>query len=118
MRLDLDQLFSKAAKVLFLISVCFMMVISCITPVWAIGTTPSAPHQGEAQLHDIQRKSEEVLERMPDLEESQRKTSGTGLNSVQGSADLDKLHTPANSQDATTVKQEFENLIDRVTGRD
>ncbi len=96
---------------------CALMLFSSAYPAFAINSYQSKPTEGETQLLDIQRQTDEAARKPPiGLEETQEKTQG-GLNEVQGTADIDKQKRPENSQSATSVEESIKNVLDKVTGK-
>lgn len=93
--------------------ICAFLLISNAYPAMAIGGSKSNPRDGEANLTEIERYSEKVLEDGPKSpQEYNRQSPGKGgLNEVQGTADKDKMKTPENSRGTTfeeQVKEAFE----------
>ncbi|MBD2516497.1 hypothetical protein H6G93_16035 [Nostoc sp. FACHB-973] len=96
---------------------CALLLLSNAFPAFAIDSYQSKSTEGETQLLDIQRKTDEAARKPPaGLEEVQRK-SNEGLNEVQGAADFDKQKRPENSQSATSVEESIKNVLDKVTGK-
>ncbi|WP_445635295.1 Low temperature-induced protein [Nostoc sp. DSM 114161] len=96
---------------------CALVLLSSAFPAFAIDSYQSKPTEGETQLLDIQRKTDEAAKKPPiGLEETQEKTQG-GLNEVQGTADIDKQKRPENSQASTSVEESIKNVLDKVTGK-
>ncbi|MCF2150474.1 hypothetical protein IQ276_029435 [Desmonostoc muscorum LEGE 12446] len=96
---------------------CALLLLSNAFPAFAIDSYQSKSTEGETQLLDIQRKTDEAARKPPaGLEEVQRK-SNEGLNEVQGAADFDKQKSPENSQSATSVEESIKNVLDKVTGK-
>ncbi|MBD2679161.1 MULTISPECIES: hypothetical protein [Nostoc] len=96
---------------------CALLLLSSAFPAFAIDSYQSKPTEGETQLLDIQRKTDEAAKKPPiGLEETQAKTQG-GLNEVQGTADFDKQKRPENSQSSTSVEESIKNVLDKVTGK-
>jgi hypothetical protein len=96
---------------------CTTLVFSNAFPAAAgIGTSKSSPTDATTQLNKIQEKTDEMARSAPPgLEETQAETA-KGINEVQGDADKDKMHRPSNSKNATSVQDQVENLLDKVTG--
>lgn len=95
---------------------CTLMFLSTAFPALAISSYQSDPTEGTTQLLETQRRTDEVAKSPPpSLQEVQEK-SNQGLNEVQGDADIDKMKRPENSQSSTTVKDEVENFLEKVTG--
>ena len=85
-----------------------------VAPALAIGSTPTSPKDGEANLTKIEQKSKDVLKNGPrGMEEVQARAEG-GLNGVQGSADSSKMTSPSETQ-ATTVMDDVKNLLKDAT---
>jgi len=77
-------------------------------------TSKTAPQEGEAQLRGIEREAQEAVPEDPySRKETQVKTS-EGLNEVQGTADLDKMSRPENS-DAISVEDKSKNFLGSTT---
>ncbi|HLP88196.1 MAG TPA: hypothetical protein VK184_06335 [Nostocaceae cyanobacterium] len=93
-------------------------VIFCFNtlPAAAITSYQSEPTEGTTQLLETQRKTDEAAKAPPlTLREAQEKTRG-GLNEVQGTADIEKMKRPENSQTATSVEQEVKGFLEKMTG--
>lgn len=96
---------------------CTMLFLGNALPAAAIGSSPSNPSKGEEPLDQIFEESKDVTDSQPmSLEETQKKAN-EGLNEVQGAADRDRMYTPENSQNATSVKDQVQNLLENVTGK-
>ncbi|KST69983.1 hypothetical protein [Mastigocoleus testarum] len=114
------KFFANIRPLQFLVAVftCLTLLFSSAYPAFAIGSYKSTPSEGETSLNQIQKETDKVASSKagnPDLEESQAKTR-KGLNSVQGSADKNKMKRPSNSQSATTVQDKVEGFLENVTG--
>lgn len=109
--------FLRPVRFLVVAFTCALLLLSSAFPAFAIDSYQSKPTEGETQLLDIQRKTDEAAKKPPiGLEETQEKTQG-GLNEVQGTADIDKQKRPDNSQSATSVEESIKNVLDKVTGK-
>lgn len=97
---------------------CALLLLTNAFPALAIGTTKSDPTKATEQLNQIQRKTDELsTQEPPGTDVYQENTSGGGLNEIQGTADIDKMNRPENSQNATTVEDKIDNFLDKVTGK-
>ncbi|MEA5620502.1 hypothetical protein VB711_22045 [Cronbergia sp. UHCC 0137] len=106
----------RPLQFLFLIFTCTLLFLFSSFPAFAISSYQSQPEEGTTQLLETQRKTDEVAKSPPiTLKESQQRTK-KGLNAVQGDADIEKMKTPENSQDATSVEEEVKNFLKEVTG--
>lgn len=96
---------------------CTLLFVSNAFPAFAIESYQSHPEEATTQLLETQRKTDEVgRSAPPGLQEVQEK-SNKGLNEVQGDADIEKMKRPSNSTSATSVEEEVENFLEKVTGK-
>lgn len=108
------QLVSRLILVAF---ACTFILLFNAFPALAINSYQSDPTEGTTQLLETQRQTDEVAKEAPmGMKETQEKTR-RGLNEVQGDADIDKMKTPENSQGTTSVEQEVEGFLEKMTGR-
>lgn len=106
----------RPVRFLIIAFTCTLLFISSAFPAMAAGvTSPSKPSDGETQLKKIYDESEKSLNSGLDSIEEVSKRAERGVNEVQGGADLDKMNTPENSQDATTFKDQVKKALDKVT---
>lgn len=106
----------RPLRFLVIALVCTLLMFSNAMPVLAAGTTsPSKPSEGEVQLKKIYDESENSLNSGLDSMKEVSERAQKGVNEVQGGADLDKMSTPENSQDATTFKDQVKKALDKVT---
>ncbi|MCP6758044.1 MAG: hypothetical protein NHB32_04555 [Fischerella sp. CENA71] len=96
---------------------CTLLLFSHAFPAAAIESYQSNPTEATDQLLETQRETDEVAKSAPlGLKETQKRTSGGGLNEVQGTADAKNMNRPENSQDAVSVEEEVSNFLKKVTG--
>jgi flagellar motility protein MotE (MotC chaperone) len=95
---------------------CALMFLSSAVPAMAYGTDKSNPREGTAQLDEIQAKSERAAKEPPQSLKEVQSEAQKGYNEIQGDADLDKMSRPENSQDATTIQEKVEEILENVTG--
>lgn len=115
--------FSALRPVRFLIAacVCAILVFSYAFP--ALSDTPqptgnkTAPQAGESQLLDIEKQAQEAVLKDPYSREETQAKANTGLNEIQGAADLDKMKRPENSQGATSVEDKSKKFLEGMTGK-
>lgn len=106
----------RSLRFLVIAFTCALLLVTNAAPSWAAGTTsPSQPNEGEVQLKKIYDESERSLNSGLDSMREVSERAGRGVNEVQGGADLDKMSTPENSQDATTFKDQVKKALDKVT---
>ncbi|MBW4515776.1 MAG: hypothetical protein KME11_11170 [Timaviella obliquedivisa GSE-PSE-MK23-08B] len=110
----------RLTQVLAIIFTCTLLVFSNGLPVSAApGNSTqmkSNPTKGSERLDDVQKKSEEALRNPPLDMESVQDESNKGLNEVQGSADIQDMSRPSNSQNATSIEEKAEQILEKVTG--
>lgn len=107
----------------FLVAACIsaLVVLSQAFPALSAPVnptgSPTAPQNGQEELLDIEKEAQKaVLEKPYSLEETQGKANA-GLNEIQGTADINKMKRPENS-DASSVEQKLKNVLEKATGRD
>lgn len=105
----------RSLRFLVIAFTCALLLFVSATPTWAAGMTSSSkPSDGEAQLKKIYDESEKSLNSGLDSMQEVSKRAQRGVNEVQGGADLDKMNSPENSQDATTFKDQVKQALDKV----
>lgn len=113
------NLSSLIRPVRFLIACCICALV-LFSSAWPAYSATSRPTEGEANLTDIERKSQEAIsDKKPgdfDLKKQQKETH-PGLNEIQGTADIEKMKRPENSQDATSVEQTIKDVLENATGK-
>jgi hypothetical protein len=75
----------------------------------------SSPTEGEAQLDQIYQKTQDTLKNPPLTLKEVESASQKGINEVQGAGDVDKMYRPSNSKQATSVTEQVEKALDKVT---
>jgi hypothetical protein len=104
------------ARFLVVAFVCAFIFLFNAFPALAISSYQSQPREGTTQLLETQRQTDTATRVPPiGLKETQEKTK-RGLNEVQGDADIEKMKTPENSQSATSVEDEVEGILEKITG--
>ena len=107
----------RPVRFLIVAFTCALIFLSSNYPALAISSYQSDPTEGTTQLLETQRLTDEAAKSPPaKLKEVQEK-SNQGLNEVQGDADIDKMKRPENSQSATSVENEVQNILKKVTGQ-
>ena len=98
--------FSRRLRFLIAGCVCALLFFVNAFPAAAADSYKSSPTEGETQLNETIRKTEEVSRSNPrSIGEMQRTQQGEGgLNAVQGKADAEKMSRPENSPEATSVE--------------
>jgi|GEM_PF-1537966 hypothetical protein len=111
MKMTLSKIFNLR-PVRFLITAFLgaILLFSNALPTLAVS---SRPDQGEDQLQQIERKSNEILEAGPRSLKEVQKDTENGLNEVQGQANKEKMKNPGNT-DATSVIDIIEDKLDNL----
>ncbi|QLE55672.1 hypothetical protein [Nostoc sp. TCL26-01] len=107
----------RPVRFLIVAFTCALLLLSNTVPAFAIGTSPSDPTKATDQLLETQKETDKVARSAPPGLKEVQKKSNEGLNEVQGAADIDKQKRPENSQNATTVEGEIQNLLEKATGK-
>jgi hypothetical protein len=102
---------------------CALILFANSTPALAIGSTQSQPNQGEAQLNDIYKASEDAIRPENALNADKViERANEGLNEVQKDADIEQMNNPENSRQATSAAEQVQRAlgkaVDKVTGKD
>jgi len=101
----------RPLRFLFAACVCALLVFSYVTPAYS---ATSSPTSGEANLLDIERKSQEAVLKDPySLKETQAEAN-KGLNEIQGDSDIDKMKRPENTRGAKSVEQKIETALEKI----
>jgi hypothetical protein len=106
-------------RTIVIVFTCAFIFLTNVVPAFAIESYKSNPREGETQLLETQKLTDEVSRYAPggpNLEQTQERAN-KGLNEVQGDADVDKMKRPENSQQAVSVEDEVNNLLGKVTGK-
>jgi|688.fasta_scaffold1003247_2 hypothetical protein len=104
------------SRLLFVSFACAFLFLTTTFPALAISSYQSNPKEGTTQLLETQRQTDKAAKAPPlGLKETQEKTK-RGINEVQGDADIDKMKRPENSQSATSVPEEVEGFLEKITG--
>ncbi|MEC4881228.1 MAG: hypothetical protein SAL70_07735 [Scytonema sp. PMC 1070.18] len=107
----------RPVRFLMVAITCALLFFSNVVPAFAIESYQSQPEEATTQLLETQRETDKASAKPPlSAEEQIEKTKGGGLNEIQGTADIEKMKRPENSQAATTVEDEVKNLLNKVTG--
>jgi hypothetical protein len=108
----------RPVRSLIVLATCSLLLFSNVFPAFAIESYQSNVKEGETQLLETQRLTDEVSRMAPgepNLKQTQERAN-KGLNEVQGDADINKMKRPSNSQDAVSVEDEFNGFLKKVTG--
>ena len=107
----------RPVRFLILAFTCTLLFVSNAFPAFAIDSYQSNPEKATTQLLETQRKTDEVGRSDPPGLNKVQEESNKGLNEVQGDADIDKMKRPSNSTNSTSVEDEVEGFLEKVTGK-
>ncbi|MDB9528659.1 hypothetical protein PN498_21890 [Oscillatoria sp. CS-180] len=95
--------------------VCAVMLLGVASPAFAFGSDTSSPREGVPQMNDMVETSRQSVKEEPRNPEEIQRKANRGPNGVQGAANLEKMNNPANSQEARTVRDQAEDLLESIT---
>lgn len=104
-----------ALQLLLVVTICTLSIVSFVLPASASESIQSQPRSSEAKLDKIYEKSEDALRDPPLSLDKVKEQANKGINEVQGGADAQKMKTPEDSQEATSVEEDIEQALDKVT---
>ncbi|MBD2439044.1 hypothetical protein [Nostoc sp. FACHB-110] len=107
----------RPVRFLIVAFTCALMLFTNAFPAFAIDSYQSKPTEATTQLLETQKKTDEISRSAPPGRAKVQEESNKGLNEVQGDADIDKMKRPGNSQSATSVEDEVQNFLEKVTGK-
>ena len=107
----LNNWLKSSIRMVLTVLVCGLLFVSMANPVQA---ATSSATDSEANLNEIQKKTDDVAKSSPRGINEVTKEAQKGTNAVQGSADADKMISP-NEANATTVKEKAASFFDNLT---
>ena len=107
----LSKWFKSSIRIVLTVLVCGLLFVATANPVQA---ATSKTTDGEANLNEIQDKTDEVANSTPRGIEEITKEAQKGTNAVQGGADTDKMISK-DEANATTVKEKAASFLDNLT---
>jgi hypothetical protein len=107
----LSNWLKNSIRLVLTVMVCGLLFISSVYPAQA---TPSQSTKGEANLNRIQNKTDKVARSNPQGLEEVTKEAQKGINEVQGAADKDKMISPKDASDATTVEEQAKGFLEKL----
>lgn len=102
----------RPVRLLLATCVCALLVFSQVLP--AYSSPNSNPTSGEANLLDIERKSQEAVLADPYSREKTQTEANKGLNEIQGDSDINKMKRPENTRGAKSVEQKIETALEKI----
>lgn len=110
-----NTLRSRIFKIVLAVFVGGFLLLNLAAPAMAFGSSSSSPSKGLTEMNEMKETSKEAVRKEPrGIKEIQDKAK-RGPNSVQGNANLDKMNTPANSQEAQTIPEQARELLNNAT---
>lgn len=108
---------------LFIALVCAVVLFTNSNPALAIGSGPTRTTEGETQLNDILKESQDAIRPENALDSDKIiERANNGLNEVQQNADADQYNSPEGSRGATSAAEQVQRAlgkaVDKVKGRD
>jgi hypothetical protein len=123
LKLDLRSFFTTAIRILVTACFCAMIFAFNSVPAFAVASNPS---DGTTKLNEIQKRTDDLTKRTDDIANQDRSVypslkevqsaSKEGLNEIQGAADKDKMISPEDAKDTTTVADSIKKTFDKVKG--
>lgn len=103
------------AKISVVAVASLFLLLGVVSPAMAFGNSSSQPSDGTTQMNNLQETSERALKAEPRGQGEVQNKAQRGPNEVQGDADLHTMKSPAGSQSTTTVQDQIENVLEKVT---
>lgn len=123
LKLDLRSLFTTSIRILMTVCFCAMIFAFNSVPAFAVTSNPS---DGTTKLNEIQKRTDDLTKSTDDIAKQDRSVypslkqvqsaSKEGLNEIQGDADKDKMISPEDAKDATTVADSIKKTFSKVKG--
>jgi predicted transcriptional regulator len=123
LKIDLRSFFTTSVRIL--VTVCFCTIIFASNSVPAFAAI-SSPDEGTAKLNEIQKRTDNLTKNTDDIAKQDRSVppslkevqsaSKKGINEIQGDADKDKMISPEDAKNATTVEDSIKKAFSKVKG--
>jgi len=123
LKIDLRSFFTTSVRIL--VTVCFCTIIFASNSVPAFAAT-SRSDEGTAKLNEIQKRTDDLVKNTDDIAKQDpsvppslkevQSASKKGLNGVQGDADKDKMISPEDAKNTTTVADSIKKTLSKVKG--
>ncbi|MBW4576219.1 MAG: low temperature-induced protein [Aphanothece sp. CMT-3BRIN-NPC111] len=104
----------RPVRLLLATCVCALLLFSQVMP--AYSSPNSNPTSGEANLLDIERKSQEAVLADPYSREKTQTEANKGLNEIQGDSNIEQMKRPENTPGGKSVEDKLKNALEGVTG--
>lgn len=120
-KIDLRSFFTTSIRIL--VTVCFCTIIFASNSIPAFAAT-SSPDEGTVKLNEIQKKTDNLTKSTDDIAQQDRSVPPSlkevqsaakkGLNGVQGDADKDKMISPEDAKNTSTIEDSIRKTFDKV----
>ena len=111
----------RPVRFLVAVCVCALLVFSYAFPAYSDPVNPTAnrkpAQQGEAQLRGIEREAQEAVINKPYSRQETQAKANEGLNEIQGTADVQNMNRPENSE-GISVEEKSKNFLEAIIGKD
>ncbi|WP_414526976.1 hypothetical protein [Nodularia chucula] len=107
----------RPVQFLIVACACTLLFLSSAAPAFAISSYQSDIEEGTTQLLETQKRTDEVAKSQPLNQKQTQERTNQGLNEVQGDADIDQMKNPGNSSSSTSVEDNVQNFLEKVTGK-
>lgn len=115
MKQVLQQIKHNLTRISMVVIASLFLLLGVANPAMAFGNSSSSPSDGTTQMNKLQETSERALDAEPRNQQEVQRKAQRGPNEVQGDADLNTMNSPADSQSATTVQDQIENVLEKIT---
>jgi hypothetical protein len=116
----LNRAAMRIAQMFTVMFTCALLFVANLAPANAAPMNNTGANsdltKGSERLDDVQKKSEEILRNPPMSLDRVQDESNKGLNEVQGAADIQDMNRPSNSQQATSIQEKAEQVLEKVKG--
>lgn len=123
LKLDLKSFLTNSIRIL--VTVCFCTIIFASNSIPASAATMRSD-EGTAQLNEIQKRTDDLTKRTDDIAKRDRSVAPSlketqsatrkGINEIQGDADKDKMISPEDAKNATTIEDKIKNSFSKIQG--
>ena len=123
LKLNSKSFLATSIRIFLTACFCTMIFISNVLPAAA---AMSRPDQGEAQLNEIQKRTDELTKRTDDISNKDRSVAPSlkqaqsatkkGINEIQGDADKEKMISPEDAKNTNTIEKKIDKALSKVKG--
>ena len=104
-------------KPLAVVAVCILVIGANAAPALAFGGSNSKPSKGLEQMSEVQKRSEQMISKPGSPADSAKSTiekASNGLNGVQGRASKDKMISPRDVSEPSTIEENIEEALEDI----